>query len=57
MSELHSLVNVSNFFAELDNRFQMLEEYLLIVLSMFIHRVSATGMLLTEVYSALIFSP
>lgn len=49
MSELHSLVNVSNFFAELDNRFQMLEEYLLIVLSMFIHRVAAIGVLLIEV--------
>lgn len=47
MSELHSFVNdVSNVYAELDNCFQMLEEYLLIILTMFIHSVSAIGMIL-----------
>lgn len=45
MSELHPLVNnVSNFSAELSYCSQMLEKYLLIVLTMLIRSVSDTDM-------------
>lgn len=58
MSELHSFVDdVSNFFAELGNCFQMLAEYFLTMLTMFIHHVSAKGIALSLMQSALTFSP
>lgn len=47
MSELHSFVDdVSNFFAELDNCFQMVEKYFLMMLTVFIRHVSAIGITL-----------
>lgn len=43
MSEFHSFVNdVSDFFAELDNYSQMLEDGLLIIPTVCIHTASAT---------------